>query len=168
MTVVSVSTVVLRLRFQKAIKKHRADADVAAKRADKALYIVRLLEAMAQEFEQQSGEPEVEIRAKIATLRGVFEARDAAVAAQRTRMESALAALDASDRGSAQATEQQQIAAAASGEAAAMRASLDVATSLEASLGRVDDTLSTDPDTLSMVGGIMRGAQRRQQPPQPH
>ncbi len=124
--------------------------------------LIQQLEAMAQEFEQQSGEPEVEIRAKIAMLRGVFEARDAAVVAQRTRMEAALAALDGSHDGTAgHATEQQLVAAAASGEAAAMRASLEVATGLEASLGRVDETLAADPDALSMVGGIMRGAQRR-------
>ena len=125
--------------------------------------LIQQLEAMADEFEQQSGEPEVEIRAKIAMLRGVFEARDAAVSAQRTRMESALAALDASD--SLQSTEQQQAAAAASGEAAAMRASLEVTSSLEASLGRVDQTLAADPEALSMIGGIMHGAQMRQQPP---
>jgi hypothetical protein len=124
--------------------------------------LIRQLEAMAEEFEEQSGVPEVEIRAKIAMLRNVFEARDTAVAAQRSRMESALAVLDTSDHASpTQANEQQLVAAAASGEAAAFRASLDVATSLEASLGRVDQALATDPDTLSMVGGIMRGAHSR-------
>ena len=42
------------------------------------------VEAMADEFEQQSGQPETEIRGKIAMLRSVLGARPAAVASQCT------------------------------------------------------------------------------------
>jgi len=114
--------------------------------------LIAQLEAMADEFEQQSGEPEVEIRAKIATLRSVLDARDAAVSTGRSRMEAAFAALDADDGASA----------AAAGEAAALRTSLGVAANIEASLGQVDASLAADPDTAAFVGGIMSRAQQRQ------
>ena len=113
--------------------------------------MIAQLEAMADDFERQSGEPEVEIRAKIAMLRSVLEARPGAVASQRSRMESAMAALDADDGA-------EQLAITASGETAALQSSLGVAASIEADLGRVDTMLRADPETAAMVAGIVHGA----------
>ena len=113
--------------------------------------LIAQLEAMADDFERQSGEPELEIRGKIAMLRSVLDARPQAVAAQRDRMEAAMATLDADD--------QAQVAASR-GEAAALQASLDVTQNIEAGLGRVDSVLRSDPEAAAFLSGIVSGAVR--------
>ena len=117
------------------------------------------LEAMADEFEQQSGQPETEIRGKIAMLRSVLGARPAAVASQRARMESALSALGGADDADDNHQPAGQAAAAAMrGEGALHSGAAAGADNLEAELGRVDTMLRADPDAAAMVGSIMSSA----------
>ena len=56
--------------------------------------LIAQLEAMADEFERQSGQPEMEIRSQITMLRSVLAARPAAVARTRGQMDAALRVLE--------------------------------------------------------------------------
>ena len=121
------------------------------------------LEAMADAFEQESGEVETDIRGKIAMLRGVLDARPSVIASQRARMQSAVDALDTDYADGAQ-PQPSAAAAAMRGEAALHSVAAAAADSLEVDLGRVDSMLRADPAAAAMVGSIMSGAVQKQQP----
>lgn len=116
--------------------------------------LVAQLEAMAEDFERQTGEPETEIRAKIAMLRGVLDARPGVVAQSRSRMDAAVAVLDAE-----QQHESPQAAAAAAasgaGDAALHSVCSSTVDSIEGELGRVEATLNADPEAAALVSTLL-------------
>jgi len=105
------------------------------------------LEAVANEFERQSGEPETEIRGQIALLRSVLDARPAAIAQSRSRMGAALQAIDAQQHDPA--------AAEALAERAAQTLCADRLASIEANMDAVGSTLRDDPATASVVAQML-------------
>jgi hypothetical protein len=109
--------------------------------------LIANLEAMAEEFERQSGEPEVEIRAKIAMLRGVLDSRPGAVAQSRARMDVATAALGAE-------------ASNGAGDAAMHSVCASTVNSIEGNLSRVEASLQADPAAAAMVSSMLGGAQK--------
>ena len=109
--------------------------------------VIAQLEAMADEFERQSGEPEVEIRAKIAMLRSVLDARPGAVAQSRVHMDTAVAALD---DGAAE-----QAAGGAGCEHALNAVCATTVERIEHDLSRVEATLQADPAAAAMVSTLL-------------
>jgi len=92
--------------------------------------LIAYLEQMADTFEAQSGEEETEIRAKIATLRSVLEARSSVVRRQLQRLETSTGA---------------------AGEIAADSIVAESLEQIETNLGRVDNLLQDDPDAVAML-----------------
>ena len=108
---------------------------------------------MAAQMEAASGEEETEIRAKIAMLRSVLEARPEQIAQGRARLGAAMSALDNEERLAANP------AALAASEASAVHSvCAGSMQSIEADLGRVDSILRDDPDTARMVGSLLHPA----------
>ena len=116
--------------------------------------LIAQLEAMAEEFERQTGEPETEIRGKIAMLRSVLDARPAMVADSRARMDAAVASLDAEQ----QHQSPQAIAAAAmggAGDAALHSVCASTVDSIEGGLSGVERTLQADPEAAALVSSLL-------------
>ena len=114
------------------------------------------LETMAAEFERQSGEPETEIRAKIALLKSVLDARPGVVAQSRARVDAAVAALESEATPALTAT----AALGGSGalgaaEAAVHSVCASTVDSIEGGLGKVEATLQADPATAALVSSML-------------
>ena len=121
--------------------------------------LIAQLEAMAEEFERQSGEPETEIRGKIAMLRSVLDARPQAVAQSRARMDAAVAALDAEDMA---ARNEAALGVGRNGGGGAAAAAMHSVTSsavseIEGGLAKVERTLQSDPASAALVSELLSG-----------
>lgn len=97
--------------------------------------LIAQLEAMADQLEQESGEPEDGIRAQIAQLRAVMQGQAAAVAAEAQR----LAAVPAAEAVSL-----------AEKDAGA------VLQSIEQHIAKVDETLTSDAAAAQMLASLLR------------
>lgn len=106
------------------------------------------LEAMADAFEQQSGEPETEIRGKIALLQSVLDARPAAIAQSRARMDAVLRATDSQ-------TAADDAAAAYREESALQSVCASSLQSIESEMDTVSSMLEGDPETAAVVAQLM-------------
>ena len=103
--------------------------------------LIAQLEAMAADFERQTGEPETEIRSKIALLKSVLAARPTVVAQSRSRMDAVLRAAEA---GGSTASE----AVAFSEQVALLRG-------MEANMDSVAQTLQGDPEAAAIVANVL-------------
>ena len=105
------------------------------------------LERMADDFEKQSGEPETEIRSKIAMLRSVLDARPAEVDRSRLKMDAAVRSIEAQEHAPA--------AADALVERAAESLCAGNLASMEANMEAMSSMLREDPDTAAMVAAML-------------
>ena len=105
------------------------------------------LEAMADEFERQSGQPETEIRSQITMLRGVLAARPVAVARTRGQMDAALHAIEAQ--------EHPLPAANALAERAVQSLCADNLAAIEATMDAVGSALRDDPAAAAIVAQML-------------
>ena len=112
--------------------------------------LIEQLEAMAKEFEQLTGEPELQIRSQIALLRSVIDGRTAAVEQSRTRMDAALQMMDA------EGTQPADGAATA----ALHSVSAGSIESIEQSMASVGTTLRADPEAAALVANLLTAAQK--------
>jgi hypothetical protein len=110
--------------------------------------LISQLESMADDFERQSGQPEIEIRSKIAMLRSVIDSRPAAVAQSRDRMHAALQAVD-TDAGLPPA------AILRSEETALQSLCTDSMRSIEADMNAVGSMLRDDTETAAVVASLV-------------
>jgi len=97
--------------------------------------LIAQLEAMADQLEGESGEPERGIRAQIAQLRAVLQGQSAAVAAEAER----LAAVPA----------EEAISLAKKDAGAVLQ-------SIEQDLAKFDETLASDAGVAQMLGNLLR------------
>jgi hypothetical protein len=109
--------------------------------------LIAQLEAMADEFERQSGQPEMEIRSQITMLRSVLAARPAAVARTRGQMDAALHAIEAQ--------EHPLPAANALAERAVQSLCADNLASIEVTMDAVGSALRDDPATAAIVAQML-------------
>ena len=116
-----------------------------------ATALLAQLEAMAAEFERQSGEPETHIRGQIAVLRSVLDARPAAVAQSRQRMNAALQTIEM------QRHTQPAAAAEALADRAAHSVCADSLASIEANMDAVGSALRDDPAAAAVVAQVLSG-----------
>jgi hypothetical protein len=115
--------------------------------------LIAQLEAMADEFERQSGEPETEIRGKIAMLKGILDSHPTAVAQSRARMVSALDAV---------VTDETTPAAAAAyrNEAAVQSACTNSCMqTIETEMETVGSMLRDDPAAAAVVANLVAKGQ---------
>ena len=109
--------------------------------------LIAQLEAMADEFERQSGQPETEIRSQITMLRGVLAARPVAVARTRGQMDAALHAIEAQ--------EHPLPAANALAERAVQSLCADNLAAIEATMDAVGSALRDDPAAAAIVAQML-------------
>ena len=109
--------------------------------------LIAQLEAMADEFERQSGQPETEIRSQITMLRSVLAARPVAVARTRGQMDAALHAIEAQ--------EHPLPAANALAERAVQSLCADNLASIEVTMDAVGSALRDDPATAAIVAQML-------------
>ena len=113
-----------------------------------ATALIAHLEAMASEFESQSGEPETEIRTKIAMLRSIIDSRPMAVAQSRARMESALQMAGSNSLAVGSETAQPE-------EDALPACTSSCLESIESNLEAVGSMLREDPAAAAMVANLV-------------
>lgn len=113
--------------------------------------LIAQLEAIAASIEEQSGEPETEIRSKIALLRSVLDSRPAAVAQSRARMDAALRSVESGGH----ATPDAAAAAALNEQAALQSVCAAQMRGIEANLDSVAQTLQDDPAAAAMVASVL-------------
>lgn len=110
--------------------------------------LIAQLEAMAEAFERQSGEPETEIRGKIALLKSVIDARPAAVAQSRARMDAVLRAADSEESDPTPAAAYREEAAIQS----ICQSSLQ---NIESEMDAVSSMLQEDPAAAAVVANLV-------------